>query len=306
MRAIAAICLLILGACTEQASSPRPLERGTPPSREAPMPSERSLELAAYYAKVEQSQRAKGLMRVDGGGVDTPFAKRQLVENFIQIAAFNEFTLIDGVFTNSPSEGRIKRWAKPVRLQMHFADTVDPGTRRKDRSLLAGFAARLARLSGLDIKLAQSGNFHVAVLDVDALEAFGPSLDGLFPGIAGTTKDTITQMPRSQYCAVYTFEDADQPDELHSAIAIIRAEHPDLLRQSCFHEEIAQGLGLSNDSPRARPSIFNDDDEFALLTRHDELLVQMLYDDSVPLGATPNQLRPIATASAEELLGGDS
>jgi hypothetical protein len=44
---------------------------------------------------------------------------------------------------------------------------------------------------------------------------------------------------------------------------VIRAEHPDLLRLSCLHEEIAQGLGLPNDSPRARPSIFNDDEEFA-------------------------------------------
>ena len=59
---------------------------------------------------------------------------------------------------------------------------------------------------------------------------------------------------------------------------MIRAEHPDLLRLSCLHEEIAQGLGLSNDSPAARPSIFNDDEEFALLTRHDELLLTMLYD----------------------------
>ena len=37
------------------------------------------------------------------------------------------------------------------------------------------------------------------------------------------------------------------------AFAVIRAEHPDLLRLSCLHEEIAQGLGLANDSPRARP-----------------------------------------------------
>jgi hypothetical protein len=51
------------------------------------------------------------------------------------------------------------------------------------------------------------------------------------------------------------------------AVAVVRAEHPDLLRQSCIHEEIAQGLGLPNDSPAARPSIFNDDEEFALLTR---------------------------------------
>ncbi len=40
--------------------------------------------------------------------------------------------------------------------------------------------------------------------------------------------------------------------------------------------EIAQGLGLPNDSPTARPTIFNDDEEFALLTRQDEMMLRML------------------------------
>ena len=67
-----------------------------------------------------------------------------------------------------------------------------------------------------------------------------------------------------------------------------------------------QGLGLSNDSPAARPSIFNDDNEFALLTRHDELLLQILYDERLPLGATPSEARPIVNIIASELLGGES
>jgi hypothetical protein len=37
-------------------------------------------------------------------------------------------------------------------------------------------------------------------------------------------------------------------------------------------------MGLANDSRQARPSIFNDDQEFALLTGHDELLLTILYD----------------------------
>ena len=32
-------------------------------------------------------------------------------------------------------------------------------------------------------------------------------------------------------------------------------------------------MGLANDSPEARPSIFNDDEEYALLTGHDEMLL---------------------------------
>ena len=37
-------------------------------------------------------------------------------------------------------------------------------------------------------------------------------------------------------------------------------------------------MGLPNDSPEARPSLFNDDLEFALLTEHDAILLRMLYD----------------------------
>ena len=48
---------------------------------------------------------------------------------------------------------------------------------------------------------------------------------------------------------------------------LIRAEHPPLTRLSCVHEEMAQAMGLPNDSPDARPSLFNDDLEFALLER---------------------------------------
>ncbi len=83
---------------------------------------------------------------------------------------------------------------------------------------------------------------------------------------------------------------------------MIRAEHPDLLRLSCLHEEIAQGLGLANDSPLARPSIFNDDEEFGLLTTHDEYLLKMLYDPRIRPGMTAEEAIPVARTIANELL----
>jgi hypothetical protein len=86
------------------------------------------------------------------------------------------------------------------------------------------------------------------------------------------------------------------------AIALIRAELPPLLRRSCLHEELAQGMGLANDSPAARPSIFNDDEEFAELTRHDELLLQILYDPRLAPGMTEAEALPIVRVIAAELL----
>ncbi len=300
----------LLAACEEPVSSPRPEQRKAQPVvAPAPpvQPSERSVALAAYYETVQRQLVAQGLMRRDGGGIDTPFSKRDLVRNFVQIGVFNEFTFSGGTYEDRKSEGKVQRWNKPVRLTMDFGPAVSDEIKRESRTTVAGYAGRLSRLTGLDIALNQRrGNFTVAVLTVDELDAYAPKLMKLFPGLGANLADQITNMPRPVYCAVYAFSDADNPDNFHSAIAIVRAEHPKLLRDSCFHEEIAQGLGLSNDSPAARPSIFNDDDEFALLTSHDELLLKILYDKRLPLGATPNEARPVVDIIAAELLGGES
>ena len=79
----------------------------------------------------------------------------------------------------------------------------------------------------------------------------------------------FTKLARTTDCLVLV-----QPDgnTYTSAIVLIRAEHPRLCRQSCIHEECRPGLGLLKDSGTARPSIFNDDEEFAYLTTHDEML----------------------------------
>ena len=78
------------------------------------------------------------------------------------------------------------------------------------------------------------------------------------------------------------------------------------MRLACLHEELAQGLGLPNDSGLNRPSIFNDDEEFALLTRQDELMLSMLYDPSLRSGMTEAEARPIVQSLARRLLDGNS
>ena len=90
------------------------------------------------------------------------------------------------------------------------------------------------------------------------------------------------------------------------AVAVVRAELPDALRLSCYHEELAQGLGLANDSPRARPSIFNDDEEFAWLTKMDEKLLRILYDPRLRPGMTEAEAGPLVETIAAELMGGPS
>ena len=144
-------------------------------------------------------------------------------------------------------------------------------------------------------------NFHVLILNEDDRLDYGDELRALVPGIDPISLQAFLDVPRDTLCLVLAFSLDDSPTT-DQAIALIRGEHPDLMRLSCIHEEMAQGLGLANDSPQARPSIFNDDEEFGLLTTHDELLLKMLYDDRFTAGMQADEAAPIARRIATELL----
>jgi len=106
-------------------------------------------------------------------------------------------------------------------------------------------------------------------------------------------QQVIQRMPADIHCMVLTFSARHSPHIHEQALAVIRAEHPPMLKKACFHEEIAQGLGLHNDNPAAHPSIFNDDDEFAFLTNQDALLLRLLYDPRLPAGIELQEAQPL-------------
>ena len=305
MAAIAlAGCELPYAADNGLSSSPSP--EGRPA---VPEPSQASRDLAAYYARYEQQQLTKGLLRTDGGGVDTPYSARDLAENFERIALFDEYALRAGRYVPQQSASRLRRWEVPVRIEIVFGNSVSTEQRKTDRDNISAYVARLARITGRDIRMSQpgvSGNYFVLIQNLDEQRASRPLLQRLVPGIDDTTVRDITDMQRFTFCSVYAFSTNQEPDTYTTAVAVIRGEHPPLLRLSCIHEEIAQGLGLANDSPAARPSIFNDDDEFALLTSHDEKLLRILYDRRLQPGLEPGQARPLVAEIASGMMGGSS
>lgn len=186
-------------------------------------------------------------------------------------------------------------------MRLEFGVSVPAETRAADAAQVARYAQRLSRLTGLSITTGASNpNFTVLVLSEAERRAMGPELQRLAPGISPAALRAVVDMPRSTLCLVLAFSDGGA--EYTRALAVVRAEHPDLLRLSCYHEEIAQGLGLANDSPAARPSIFNDDEEFGLLTTQDELLLRLLYDPELAPGMTFDQAEPIVRRIASELL----
>lgn len=308
-------CLLAGAALLAACDMPAPpgAGRGGPdkqaPAQAAPdayTPSASSKALSAYYASLQADLLSQGLLRTDGGGRDTPFGARDLARNLEQIAFFDEYERGAGLRASSGRPVPLRRWTQPVRVNVEFGPSVPLDRQRADRSAVSAFAARLSGASRHPVVMDDArANMHVLIYSEDDRSLLPQRARELVPGISPGALSVFRSLPRQIHCFVMAFSGSG-PD-MHSyrqAIVVIRAEHPDLLRDSCIHEEMAQGLGLANDSPRARPSIFNDDDEFAHLTRHDELLLKMLYDPRLAPGMTLDQARPIIARMAEELLGG--
>ncbi|MFC6759182.1 DUF2927 domain-containing protein [Sulfitobacter porphyrae] len=189
-------------------------------------------------------------------------------------------------------------------MEVIFGDSVPPSQRKTDTEDVRSYARRLAQVTGHPVSTGGRPNFLVVIASEDDRAATLASISRHLPGISANSLRALRDMRRDTYCAVAAYAAGPSANTYTAAVAVIRSENPDLLRLSCIHEELAQGMGLANDSPAARPSIFNDDDEFALLTRHDELLLKMLYDPRLQIGMNAAEAQPIVREIAEELAGG--
>ncbi|WP_438991221.1 DUF2927 domain-containing protein [Lentibacter sp.] len=271
------------------------------PAAELAPPSARSQALAAYYQRLENRLLSQGLLRRDGGGPDTAFDAKNLADNFAAIAFYDEHA--SGNFLRGTQAlSNFHPWRGPVRFEAHFGPSVAPDQRAADRASIKAYAARLARVTSHPISMAPQGNFHILVMSADDGPALRDTIARVWPDFPQARIERLLTLPRDIYCLVHTNTPSAQEGE-ERAITLIRAEHPPLMRLSCLHEELSQGLGLSNDSPLARPSIFNDDEEFATLTSHDELLLKMLYDPRLRSGMSLEEARPLLPQIATGLTG---
>ncbi len=312
---IIAAGLLGLAACTDFPGDPSVAPAAPPPAPPAQAaapdlvglpPSPESAALATYYQRLQNDLLTQGLMRGDGGGPDTPFTDTMLARNFIRIAMFDEYVDDGSSIRSQATPSRLRRWEKPVRMSVVSGPSSDADRQRTDRANVREYAARLARLTGVQITQTDvAPNFYVFFVNEDERRALGPRIRQIVPNIAESSLRAMVDLPRDQLCMVVAFANGTGA-AYDTAIAIVRAEHPDLLRLTCIHEELAQGMGLANDSPRARPSIFNDDEEFGLLTTQDEMMLRMLYDPRLRTGMSVTEAAPIARQIAAEYLAGNT
>ena len=300
---------LSLAACAVTPEAPPP---APPVTEAAPLPevtpevvpaSPASLDLARYYRRMQNDLLSQGLLRSDDGEGDYPLSPESLARNFTRIALYDEYRVnAEGRVIAESGISRLRRWEGPIRVQAHFGAATPAAQIARDTASLAVLTGRLKGASGHDIATTdQGGNIHILSLSEDERAQAVESLRDLTPGIARSSLDALRDMPRGVLCMAV----AMTPPAGHgyiSAVIVIRSELPDVLRLACLHEELSQAMGLANDHPQVRPTIFNDDAEFALLTRQDQLMLKILYDSRLRVGMTAAEAAPVAFQIANELL----
>ena len=222
----------------------------------------------------------------------------------MEIALRSEYRMGPTGMVRSGHSAPLRRWEQPVRIAVTFGPSVPHAQQVQDRSVVNAVASLLARASGHSVRTVGSGaNFHVLVLSDAEIDGIGPHLRQLMPGISNAAVGSVQRMNRNIFCMLVAMPGEDPSQGIVQAVAIVRAEHPPRMRRSCIEEELAQGMGLSNDSPDAWPSIFNDDEEFGVLTRHDELLLNLLYSRELRAGMTARDVATMISALSARLLG---
>lgn len=333
-RAVAALAVLAgLAGCapTPQAPAPEPVAQpvlvSTAPRRRPDLPGPTQAELRraraaaaraaaaasqpaaapgvlpGYFERIEHNLASRGLLSGDRHEA-TPMTPEQLTEDFVHIALRDEYTRL-----GAPSAGAsapaaaLRRWPGEVRMQVVFGPSVPAETRVRDRQSVAALAERLSRASGHPVRqVGEGGNFVVAVTSAAESPLVATEVARLIPGLPPGDVAALGQITPQTFCTAFSYGQGGTGGYAY-AVAMIRAELPPRLRSACFEEELAQGLGLPNDSPAAQPSIFNDDEKHAVLTQHDELLLKILYDPRLRPGMLEAEARPIVAQIAAELLG---
>lgn len=250
----------------------------------------------ANYTAESQRLEASGKLRTERLPPDVPFTVSDAIRNFSDIAFQYEFHFRDGAVVNERIEKPLKRWSGVVRYAL-IGDAVTDN----DRSEITRLTSRLGDLTGLWFQPVEG--------DHDLLISIAASAGR--DAVAGFLEQRGLPEYRRRYdlwrdqqswtCGATVSAARADRNALVYAHVYLAGELPGIMRLSCLHEEIAQVLGLTNDSPAARPSIFNDDQEFATLTAHDELLLRALYDPRLRPGMTREQALPIARQIISEL-----
>ena len=242
---------------------------------------------ADYYDALQVALRAEGNLRTETAPEDAPYDAADLARNFERIALYREAVITRTGGEDNWSRSPLRRWEGPLKYHL-FGSAVTP----EDRIEVARLMDRIAGLTGLEIAESEDDlNLVILITTPDERDVVSAKLDS----VSSALSEAFALWRRSPtlVCFGAILGAGEDNYRIVAAMVSIGSETGGLMRRSCLHEEIVQTFGLTNDHPDVRPSIFNDDGEFALLTEHDEHLLRILYDPRLEPGMTAEEAMPI-------------
>lgn len=257
--------------------------------------------LKVHYAELEDQYISGGFMRRDRAAPDAAFSNADLVRNFELIALHTEFDDSKHDLVAQQTAVRLSRWEGPIKVSL-----LGRGVRPSDGMVLRSLTERLEAASGIAFEIVPQEDANLLILMYGAEQRDGFSA-GVASGPNAEQNQYFAGWSHSDWspCIAVTYQtDEAKPGVTTSALIIIKDETDGLLRESCFHEELTQAMGLLNDHPDVRPSLFNDDEEFALLTEHDEFLLRILYHPTLKPNMNADDVRPLLQGIVEDLRPG--
>jgi len=252
------------------------------------------------YVAYQVALRAMGDLRTERAPADAPFTRQDLITNFERIALRHESDASVPASEANWAPNPLMRWDGPLNYRLLGAAVTE-----EDRAEVRRLMRTITRLTGLEITEAQTDlNFLILITTPAERDHFAEQLGQLNPALQSTFD--FWRRTSSVICVANNLFSGSDSNRIVAGLVAIGSETTGLLRKACLNEEIVQALGLANDHPDVRPSIFNDDSEFALLTEHDEYLLRILYDPRLRPGMTTTEAMPIVRQIVNEFdIGAD-
>jgi hypothetical protein len=224
-------------------------------------------------------------LRADYNPQDVPFNAQTLAAAFRDIA-FNAVAVAtgyDGVKRDVLKS--LSRWEKPIRWAVNGDGVTDAD--RQDVQRLLARVSTLTERQFLEIPSLRP-TLHIKFLTPASRKTFAARA-AAFPH-ATLALNALRDGGRA--CVFLWYAEIDD-SSMANAQVLIRSETSGMARRTSLHEGILRSLGLRGVSADVRPSVLNDDEEFALMTYHDELLLRILYDPRLKTGMSEADAMPI-------------
>ena len=181
--------------------------------------------LRKYYSRLEERKTSLGLLRQDGGGVDTPFDVDDIVEAFGQLAFYNEYDIDKNKLLPNSNAVSLAKWKINTNILVRFGTSIDKKQKEKDLYEINGLTRNLSAITKHKIEFSkQNENMYVVIANQEEIKTLIGEIGLTRPEFDPTRIPIITQLPKDIHCMAMTSMSSEPNSAISSALVIIRYE----------------------------------------------------------------------------------